>query len=242
MSPLKLAQKKRIQKDSLLMFHVKTTASLTTKPIYFPLESWEGATTNNETAGFRCLRKKLPAEQLLVEGFEVPLWHFTERHFRNPGMFVGMFVYCASGTCSFYVFFWLEQQLCCHKHVFFVLQVGDVSCFILFVQVWKDRSVDVSTFLMCVFVFPYFELEWLFLFQGMDDSRTWASSKVHSPPQKKTPTTRLMFNLYSQPIIIYLQRTTFSRALSWVFVRWTSPGSTQYRWSVFKVIPGHLWP
>ena len=100
------------------MFHVKTTASLTTKPIYFPLESWEGATTNNETAGFRCLRKKLPAEQLLVEGFEVPLWHFTERHFRNPGMFVGMFVYCASGTCSFYVFFWLEQQLCCHKHVF----------------------------------------------------------------------------------------------------------------------------
>lgn len=185
MSPLKLAQKKRIQKDSLLMFHVKTTASLTTKPIYFPLESWEGATTNNETAGFRCLRKKLPAEQLLVEGFEVPLWHFTERHFRNPGMFVGMFVYCASGTCSFYVFFWLEQQLCCHKHVIFVLQVGDVSCFILFVQVWKDRSVDVSTFLMCVFVFPYFELEWLFLFQGMDDSRTWASSKVHSPPQKK---------------------------------------------------------
>lgn len=82
-------------------------------------------------------------------------------------------------------FFGLEQQLCCHKHVFFVLQVGDVSCFILFVQVWKDRSVDVSTFLMCVFVFPYFELEWLFLFQGMDDSRTWASSKVHSPPQKK---------------------------------------------------------
>lgn len=190
MSPLKLPQKTKGYERTVSYFMLKTTGSLATKPIYFPLESWEGATTNNETAGFRCLRKKLPAEQLLVEGFEVPLWHFTERHLSETLEWLycrDVCVVCLRDMFFFTFFFWFELQVCCHKHALFVLQDDDVSCFIP-VQVWQDRSVDVSTFLMCVFVlwtFHDFELEWLFLFQGMDDSKTRASSKVHSPPQKK---------------------------------------------------------
>lgn len=98
-------------------------------------------------------------------------------------------------------FFWLEQQLCCHKHVFF-LQVGDVSCFILFVQVWKDRSVDVSTFLMCVFVFLILNWNGCFYFKG------WMIQEPEHP-QKSTRHRKKKHQLHAWCLTCILNQSSY---------------------------------
>ena len=242
MSPLKLAQKTRIQKDSLLMFHVKTTASLTTKPIYFPLESWEGGHNQQRNRRLSMPPEKTASRTAVGGRFWGPFVTFHWATFQKP-----------RDVCR-------DVCVLCFRDMFFLrfFFVGATivlpqTCFFCFASWWCFMFYIICTSLKrqicrCIHVLDVcfcFSLFWTGMVVFISRDGWFKNLSILKSPlatAKKTPTTRLMFNLYSQPIIIYLQRTTFSRALSWVFIRWTSPGSTQYRWSVFKVIPGHLWP
>ena len=122
-----------------------------------------------------------------------------------PGIFGGM---CFRDMTLFYGFFFKKNKCLFHKTRFCKLVMFHVLTPVL---VWKDRSVDESTVLVCVFVFPWivawisveealgwtlheFELEWLFKGWMIPEPGHPEKSTRHRKKKKKHQlTAQLMF-------------------------------------------------